>query len=138
MNSAKQTTEKTSIFLCYYKEGKYQLAVATPDENAHNPPPSPTPNSITFDFAKTIVFTLWITVTVNRCHVHSTSDVSNCSIPRENSPGKKLIQFKADFPGIFAVSFVAFLCMNFQMYFAYVSVCTTDTELIQKRNRQPD
>lgn len=77
-------------------------------------------------------------MTVNKCHVHSTSGISNCFIPQENSEGKKLMQFKANFPGIFAVSFVPFLHMNFQSYFAYITVCATDTEPIQKRNRQPD
>lgn len=57
--------KKKSIFLCYSKEGKYKLVVTIHDVNTHNPPPSPTPNAITFDLAKTIVFTLWITVTVS-------------------------------------------------------------------------
>lgn len=71
-------------------------------------------------------------MTVNKCHVHNTSGISNCFIPQENSEGKKLMQFKANFPGIFAVSFVPFLHVNFQSYFAYINnLCNwygTDTE----------
>lgn len=73
---------------------------------------------------------------LNRCHVPSAPDISDCPSPQENSGGKKLTQAVQGFLGIFAVGFVAFLHMNFVLL-SYKSVCASDTEQIQKKNAQP-
>lgn len=69
---------------------------------------------------------------LNRCHVPSAPDISDCPSPQENSGGKKLTQAVQGFLGIFAVGFVAFLHMNFQSYY----LTNQSVRVIQNRYRK--
>lgn len=123
--SKPQGERKISIFLFYQKEGKFQLAVAPPGVNTHNPPQSQTQSPLILPKPSS-----------SHCGYPESQQVScswsirhfEPSVPPENSEGEKLMQLKRTFLAFL----LSALLLSSPRIFSFI------LQLIWKRNRQPD